>query len=58
MWIRRLLWAAFLTSVLLMGCQGIDIFSPGPVDSGLCRSARAGGEDVAQCLEAQQMMRR
>jgi hypothetical protein len=56
--IHRLVWVACLTSVLLMGCQGIDVFSPGPVDSGLCRSARAGGEDVAQCLEAQQMMRR
>lgn len=51
-------WLVFLASFLLLGCQGIDILSPGPVDSGLCRSARAGGEDVAQCLEAQQMMRR
>src|SRR4030095_2155818 len=33
--IDRLLWVAFLTSCLLMGCQGIDFFSPGPVDRGL-----------------------
>jgi hypothetical protein len=56
--IDRLLWVAFLTSCLLMGCQGIDFFSPGPVDRGLCQHARAGGEDVSQCLEAQQLMRR
>jgi hypothetical protein len=56
--IYGLLWMAVLTSFLLMGCQGIDVFSPGPVDRGLCRSARAGGEDVSQCFEAQQMMRR
>lgn len=56
--IYRLLWMAFLTSFLLMGCQGIDVFSPGPVDRGLCQSARAGGEDISQCLEAQQSGKR
>ena len=49
---------ALLTSFLLLGCQGIDLFSPGPLDRGLCRNARAGGEDVAQCFEAQQAGRR
>jgi len=56
--IYRLLWMAFLTSFLLMGCQGIDVFSPGPADRGLCQSVRAGGEDISQCLEAQQVLRR
>src|SRR5215475_4384502 len=51
-------WIVFLASFLLLGCQGIDLLSPGPVDRGLCQRARAGGEDVAQCLEAQQRMRR
>ena len=58
MQIHSLLLATLLTGLLFIGCQGIDIFSPGPLDRGLCRSARAGGEDVSQCLEAQQMMRR
>ena len=56
--IYRLLWMAFLTSFLLMGCQGIDVFSPGPVDRGLCQSVRSGGEEISQCLEAQQVLRR
>jgi hypothetical protein len=56
--IHCLLFVALITGLLLMGCQGIDIFSPGPVERGLCRYARAGGEDVAQWLEAQQSGRR
>jgi hypothetical protein len=58
MGIHDLLVVALLTGFLLTGCTGIDIFSPGPLDRGLCRNVRAGGEDVSQCLEAQQSGRR
>jgi hypothetical protein len=56
--IHSLLLVVLITGFLLMACQGIDIFSPGPLERGLCRNARAGGEDVSQCLEAQQSGRR
>ena len=55
---HHLLVVALLTGLLLADCAWIDIFSPGPLDRGLCRHARAGGEDVSQCLEAQQSPRR
>ena len=51
-------WVALITGFLLLACQGIDLFSPSSLDRGLCRYARAGGEDIAQCLEAQQLGRR
>jgi hypothetical protein len=58
MGIHDLLLSALITGFPLTGCTGIDIFSPGPLDRGLCRHVRAGGENVAQCLEAQQSGRR
>ena len=51
-------WVALLLAFLVPAYQGIDLFSPGSLDGGLCRNARVGGEDVAQCLEAQQLRRR
>jgi hypothetical protein len=53
----------FLVVVPLTGCtdwtnaKGVNIFSSA-LDRGLCEHARAGNEDVQQCLEAQQARKR
>ena len=57
-WLLRSIFISLIIDSLVMGCRGIDLFSPDPLDRGLCRNARTGGEDVSQCLEAQQSGRR
>ena len=57
-WSLNVLWITLIPSCLLLGCHGIDLFSPGSLDRGLCQHARAGGEDIEQCLEAQQLGKR